>query len=120
MNVDNKFRLTITNEIYDDGDKFSKVDEKKYEDLLPEWQTQLLKYELNVVVIGEVTNEEELNLLFLRLQLGQILNAGERLHAMTGDMREYVFNNIGKHEFFHNIRIPYRRFARNKWQHRSH
>ncbi len=109
---DNNFRLTMRNEIYDDKGKYSQSEGKTFKELPPELQNEILQYTVNVVEISKVDDEEELNLLFLRLQLGQILNAGERLHAMTGDMREYIFNDIGKHEFFQNINIPYRRFAK--------
>lgn len=109
---DNEFHLTMANEIYDDLGKFNAVNNKRFKNLPPEWQEKIRNYLINIVEIDGVDNEEELNLLFLRLQLGQILNAGEKLHAMTGDMRDYIFNDIGRHEFFQGIRIPYRRFAR--------
>jgi hypothetical protein len=41
-----------------------------------------------------------------------VLNAGEKLNAMTGDMRDTIFYDIGKHAFLSKIRIPERRFAR--------
>ncbi len=106
---DNEFHLTMANEIYDDLTQFTSVNNKRFKNLPNEWQDRIWSYPINVVEIEEVENEEELNLLFLRLQLGQILNAGEKLHAMTGDMRNYIFNDIGRHDFFKGIRIPYRR-----------
>jgi hypothetical protein len=109
---DNKFHLRMTNEIFDDADQFRDVIDKRFSSLSTERQNKILNYEINVVEIDGVENEEELNLLFLRLQLGSILNAGEKLHAMTGDMRDYVFYDIGKHAVFEEIRIPYRRYAR--------
>lgn len=109
---DNGFHLKISNEIFDDAGKFQGVDDKRFSVLQPEWQDKIKNYKINVVEIYSVDNEEELNLLFLRLQLGSILNAGEKLHAMTGDMRDYVFNDIGKHNVLAEIKIPYRRYAR--------
>lgn len=109
---DNRFRLTMVNEIYDDGDTYATANGKTFEELHSDFQTRIREHAINVVEISEVDNEEELNLLFLRLQLGQILNAGERLHAMTGAMRDYIFNDIGKHDFFTGVRISYRRYAR--------
>jgi len=110
----NGFSLKIVNEIFEDASLFTEVNDRKFE-LLPEGDKQkILDYQINVIVISDVENYEELNLLFLRLQLGSILNAGEKLHAMTGDMREYIFkdNGIGQHEFFKEINIPYRRYAK--------
>lgn len=109
---DNGFYLTMANEIYDDCDRFRAVSNKRFRDLPEEWQDRIWDYPINVVEIDQVENEEELNLLFLRLQLGQILNAGEKLHAMTGETRDYIFNDIGRHAFLQGIRIPYRRYAR--------
>lgn len=109
---DNKFSLTMVNEIYDDADTYAEANGKTFDDLPGEFKTRILEYSINVVEISDVDNVEELNLLFLRLQLGQILNAGERLHAMTGDMRDYIFNDIGSHDFLREINIPYRRYAR--------
>jgi len=109
---DNKFHLRMTNEIFDDADQFREVIDKRFSALSNEWKNRILNYKINVIEIDEVENEEELNLLFLRLQLGSVLNAGEKLHAMTGDMRDYIFYDIGKHDVFQQIKIPYRRYAR--------
>jgi hypothetical protein len=109
---DNGFHLAMANEIYDDLGRFAEVNNKRFKNLPRKWQDSIWNYPINVVEIDRVENEEELNLLFLRLQLGQILNVGEKLHAMTGEMRDYIFNDIGKHEFLKGIKIPYRRYAR--------
>lgn len=109
---DNEFHLTIVNEIFEDLDKFREANNRRFRALPPEWQDKIWNYKISVVVIEDVENVEELNLFFLRLQLGQILNAGEKLHAMTGEMRDFIFNDIGIHDFFQGINIPYRRYAR--------
>lgn len=109
---DNGFHLKMTNEIFDDAGKYRDADNKRFSSLSKERQDKIKKYRINVVEIDEVENEEELNLQFLRLQLGSILNAGEKLHAMTGEMRNYIFNDIGHHDYFKEINIPYRRYAR--------
>lgn len=62
--------------------------------------------------ITQVEHDEELNLLFLRLQIASVLNAGEKLHAMTGEMRDWIFNTAVNHEFFKKIKIPQRRYAK--------
>jgi hypothetical protein len=55
---------------------------------------------------------DELRLLFILLQLGAILNAGEKLHAMKGDVRNFVFDRGKNHPFFKRVQIPRRRYAR--------
>jgi hypothetical protein len=109
---DNRFHLKITNEIYDDEGKFSDVDNKRYENLENHWKTKIDDYTLNIVLIEKIDNDEELNLLFLRLQIASVLNAGEKLNAMTGEMRDWVFHYLSRHDFFAKIRIPIRRYAR--------
>lgn len=111
---DNNFRLTITNEIFEDYDKFREVHNKRFDRLPKEWQDKIWDYRISTVIIENIDSSEELNLFFLRLQLGQILNAGEKLHAMTGEMRDFIFNDIGIHDFFKGINIPYRRYARDQ------
>lgn len=109
---DNGFHVTITNEIFDDLVMFKDAHNKRFENLPKEFQDKFWEYKISIVIIENVENVEELNLFFLRLQLGQILNAGEKLHAMTGEMRNFIFNDIGLHDFFNGINIPYRRYAR--------
>jgi hypothetical protein len=109
---DNKFHLKISNEIYNDGNRFKEVDQKRYEFLEKKWQNNIINYELNIVLLSNIEEDEELNLQFLRLQLGAALNAGERLNAMTGDMRDAIFNDFKNHAFFNKIKIQSRRFAR--------
>ncbi len=69
------------------------------------------EFTITVVVLSESENEFELNLQFTRLNLGVILNSGEKLHAMQGDMRDLCFERLAEHEFVNNIGIPMRRFA---------
>ena len=109
---DNGFHVTIANEIFDDSAKFREINNKRFQSLSQQWRDKIWNYKASVVIIENVENEEELNLFFLRLQLGQILNAGEKLHAMTGEMRDFIFNDVGVHDFFKGINIPYRRYAR--------
>lgn len=109
----NAFKYKTTNEIFDDEGKFSEIDGLRFGDEgFEPWRERIENYELNIVEVSGVTQPEELNLLFLRLQLGSILNAGEKLHAMTGDIRDFVFGPFSEHTFFGSISIPYRRYAR--------
>jgi len=111
---DNGFHLKIENEIYDDKGYFDEVASKRFKSFKQEssWREKLLNYKLNIVEITEVDPDEELNLLFLRLQIASVLNAGEKLHAMTGDMRDWIFHDISNHKYFTDIKIQKRRFAR--------
>ncbi len=108
---DNGFHLKTENEIYSDDNRFVEVDQKRFSKLTPSWKNTILDFKLNIVIIDEVDNDEELNLLFLRLQIASVLNAGEKLHAMTGSIHDIIFFEISKHLFFQNIRIPKRRYA---------
>ena len=44
--------------------------------------------------------------------LGMIINSGEKLQAMVGDLRDECFDGIGTHRFLEETDIPTRRFAR--------
>ena len=74
----------------------------------------IFEYPITTVNLSEATDNEEFNLQFLRLNLGTLINAGEKLHAMVGVMRDVVFadDGIGKHPFFECVRIPTRRYAK--------
>ena len=110
--IHNNFHLRIENEIYDDKGEFDEVDGINFDNLEDPWPNKILNYKLNIVIIDDVEEDEELNLLFLRLQIASVLNAGEKLHAMTGDMHDTIFYKISKHRFFENISIPQRRYSR--------
>ena len=79
--------------------------------LTDEEKKTLFNYKFTMSIITEAT-EDELRLLFLRLQLGTPLNAGEKLHAMSGDMQKFVFDVGKNHPFFEKVDIPERRFAK--------
>ena len=50
--------------------------------------------------------------MFVRLQLGLLVNSGEKLHASKGRMKQLVFKKLAKHPFIQHIGIPKRRFAK--------
>ncbi len=91
---------------------------KTWKELSPIQQQRILDYKFNVLEITDIDKDEELNLMFLRLQLGAALNAGEKLNAMVGDMRDFIFKTtktnqaLGEHPYFDYLRIPKRRFYR--------
>lgn len=109
----NGFNLRIENEIFNDKGRFNEIDSQRYERIKDTpWGQQIKDYKLNIVEISEVDNDEELNLLFLRLQIAAVLNAGEKLHAMRGDMRDAIFYGMKEHTFFHKINITRWRYAK--------
>lgn len=110
--ADNKFHLIMKNEIYDDKGYFNAVDKRRFDKFSSEWKKIFMNYKLNIVEIIEVGDDEELNLLFLRLQIASVLNAGEKLHAMIGNMRDWIFYTVIKNKFFDKIDIPKRRYAK--------
>jgi hypothetical protein len=86
-------------------------DGRFWKDLSESEKTNLLNYEFTIALITEAT-DDQLRILFLRLQLGAPLNVGEKLHAMKGGLRDFVFD-IGKnHPFFAESALQDRRFYR--------
>ena len=77
----------------------------------PELIDKLEKSILPIVIIKDA-DDSELRELFRRLQLGTPLNAGEKLHSLTGDMRDFVFNTARSHPFIKAVSIPERRYAK--------
>ena len=72
----------------------------------------LMRYRLTVVELSHSARAEEFNLQFTRLNLGAIINSGEKLHAMVGELRDICFRELAKNPFLASIDIPTRRFAR--------
>lgn len=70
-------------------------------------------YKITAVMLSGVANEDEFNLQFLRLNLGTLINAGEKLHAMVGNMWQVLFasDRVGQHPFFESVHIPTRRYG---------
>ena len=124
--ADNKFSLRLSNEFSDDEHppQIADFDRKTFDEIRKSGEKgdphaksfveQLLDYQLSVVKLSGSRAPEEFNLQFTRLNLGTILNSGERLNAMVGDMRNECFNvdGLGKHTFLGATDIPIRRFAR--------
>jgi len=67
-------------------------------------------YKLTIAEVTEIS-EEEVRLLFKRLQLGIPLNSGEKLNAILSNIREFVKLMV-KCPFIERINIPSRRFAK--------
>jgi hypothetical protein len=91
---------------------------KTWDELDDNQQSRVLDYKFNVIEITEIDTDEELNLMFLRLQLGAHLNGGEKLKAMVGSMRDLIFKRfknkppLGEHPYFEYLQIPKRRYSK--------
>jgi hypothetical protein len=124
---DDGFPLRVQNEISVTPSEFQMLDGKTHEELerLAESGDELAdlagravasfrNYGLTAIYLSEVQASEEFNLQFLRLNLGTLINAGEKLHAMVGQMRDLLFESdrIGEHPFFAQLGIPTRRFSK--------
>lgn len=118
----NQFPFRVLNEIFPDNDyPLGSLDGLR----LPEIRERaeggngdaasfievLDKYRITVVLLSGSRKPEEFNLQFTRLNLGTIINSGEKLNAMVGELRNVCFEEIGKHSFFEKTSIPTRRFA---------
>ena len=123
--ADSNFRFKSLNEIYEDdpssgfksleGKKFSEIDElsqSSQNQMAKNFVDALLDYPLTVVMLSDSKRSQEFNLQFTRLNLGTIINSGEKLHAMVGDLRNVCFDRLGPHPFLKGTDIPTRRYAR--------
>ena len=117
------FPFRNLNEVYEDegpfvtleGKSFSEIDglsKDASEAVAQSFISALLNYRLTVVILSESNRPEEFNLQFTRLNLGTIINSGEKLNAMVGELRNVCFEQLGPHSFLTEINIPTRRFAR--------
>lgn len=121
--VDNGFDFKLLNEIYQDeghpfesleGNGFVELQRAQANEAAQALVTAFRDYRLTIVQLKGSRRPEEFNLQFTRLNVGTILNSGEKLHAMVGEMRDVCFDDggIGEHPFFEKTRIPTRRFAK--------
>lgn len=119
------FQFRRWNEIYtDQDDPFACLEGRTLEEIkelanerlageAEEFVERIMEYPLTAVMLSDSTEEGgEFNLQFTRLNLGKIINSGEKLHAMVGDLRDQCFGHLGTHDFLKNTNIPTRRFAR--------
>lgn len=84
---------------------------KKFADLTSSQQGAIQQYELQVTIFEDAT-DDYLRQLFVRLQLGLLLVAGEKLNAETGAMKDFVFNKMAPHRFIKELKMPNRRYAK--------
>ena len=117
------FRFKILNEIYEEdtshfeslvGKTFQEITElveRTHDQVAKQFLDIFLGYKLNIVMLSSSHRPEEFNLQFTRLNLGAIINSGEKLHAMVGDLRTECFVGLGRHQFLQQTNIPTRRYA---------
>ena len=114
--VDGQQRLYAIWEFIDNEYKFTskelkELDGKLFSEFHQKYQDAILNYKLQFTLIKNAS-DEYLRTLFLRLQLGLLLKAGEKLKAETGEMRDFIFGKMVKHPFIDKINIPNRRYAK--------
>ncbi|MFZ2456831.1 MAG: DUF262 domain-containing protein [Candidatus Altiarchaeia archaeon] len=106
----NKYRFKPIHDLREESKQTEK--EVYFSELKTELQTKIKPYPLSIVIIDELEDDDELNLLFFRLQLGEPLNSGEKLNSMTGNMRDFIFRKGEEFpKFFKIIKSPKRRFG---------
>jgi hypothetical protein len=126
--VDNEFGLNAQNEIYkEDVPPFSDLDGMSFKEIAAEAKKggkraasakrlvqEIREYHLTVVRLSQSKRPEEFNLQFTRLNLGTIINSGEKLHAMVGELRDVCFGKagLGQHAFLDAVNIPTRRYSK--------
>lgn len=112
---DNGFGLRIENEVSDaDAGDLARLAGCTFDQLEDADKRTILEYDVITVFLSGSRAPSEFNLQFLRLNLGTLINAGEKLHAMVGVMRDLVFDSerLGKHPFLARVGVPTRRYAR--------
>jgi Protein of unknown function DUF262 len=68
-------------------------------------------YELQITVF-EDADDAYLKKLFVRLQIALLLVAGEKLHALSGAMKEFIFGPMVRDRFIAEVGIASRRYAK--------
>ena len=119
---DDNFEFKILNEIYDDEEHpLRTMDNKTFSEIgrladddpeAEEFVRRFVEYPLTVILLSNSDTEKEFNLQFARLNLGVIINSGEKLHAMVGALRDTCFRELGRHPFLAETNVPTRRYSR--------
>ena len=127
--IDNGFEFANENEIFRDKKfEFDALQEKSFAQIealaangrakekaqAKRFTKRLLDYRIAVIELSGSSSEQEFSLQFTRLNLGTIINSGEKLHAMIGELRNECFadKKIGHHPFLEGSRLSIRRFSR--------
>jgi hypothetical protein len=106
--VDGQQRLTTIFDFFDNNISFSKKFTPDYGGQTFEQLPRNVKdiFEDHEIVIVEINrcSDEEIRIMFDRLQRGMPLTAGERLNAKFGNMHNFI-SEISQHPFLKNINI---------------
>lgn len=110
--IDGQQRLWSIWEFLDDEYPYRESGRKLlFSKLSASQQSKINDYEFQVTVFDQA-DDDYLRVLFVRLQLGLLLNTGEKLHAVKGKMKQLVFQKLAKHQFIAETGIPKRRYAK--------
>ena len=110
--IDGQQRLWAIWEFLDDEYTYKADNKATLFSKLPVTQRRTIEnYQLQITVF-EKAEEDYLRELFVRLQLGLLLNTGEKLNAEVGKMKDLVFKDLVAQKFIANIGMPVRRFAK--------
>jgi hypothetical protein len=74
-------------------------------------RNKIRTFELQVTTFDNA-DDEYLRELFIRLQLGLLLVAGEKLHALSGEMKHFIFGRFVSGSFLKGVKLPSRRYAK--------
>jgi len=84
---------------------------KRFADLNVSEKKVIQNYTLQITVFNDA-DDDFLREHFARLQLGTPLVTGEKLNALSGKMKEFVFEKLIKYAFVKKLGIPKKRFAK--------
>jgi hypothetical protein len=83
----------------------------KFADLTKAEQRRIRDYTLQITVF-EDADDAYLRRLFVRLQIALLLVSGEKLHALSGAMKDFVFGKLVSHPFVKALDISVKRYAK--------
>ncbi|MFH0889536.1 MAG: DUF262 domain-containing protein [Candidatus Aenigmatarchaeota archaeon] len=107
--IDGRQRINSIVEFFN-GDVI--VDDKCIEDFNETTKERIENFKIPIAIIEEGAEDQELREMFRRLQLGKPLNVGEKLHSLSGDMKDFVFKTAINYPFIKKVRIPKKRFSK--------
>jgi hypothetical protein len=110
--VDGQQRLWSIWEFIDDEYEYaSDGKSRKFSQLPSSMRSTILNYVLQITIFDDAP-DEYLRMLFVRLQLGLLLVTGEKLHAASGAMKDFIFGKLKGHKFIQSLNVPSRRYAK--------
>lgn len=83
----------------------------RFSQLTKAQQKTIQEYTLQITVF-EDADDAYLRKLFVRLQIALLLVSGEKLHALSGAMKELVFTRLWSHKFVKALGISAKRYAK--------